>query len=144
MQGLSLEAMRRFVRDTRAGATAIAAAAVTVMTVGGAALISDHAWLVDQRDVLKTAADAAGIAATLEMTRLAGEAHTDDELKDVLKPVVKRYILLNLEHLPADRYEAAKSSSRNPGAPGAPRAPSSPPASTSTSTGTTTRSRSPP
>ena len=102
MQGLSLEAMRRFVRDTRAGATAIAAAAVTVMTVGGAALISDHAWLVDQRDVLKTAADAAGIAATLEMTRLAGEAHTDDELKEVLKPIVLRYILLNLEHLSAD------------------------------------------
>ena len=110
MQGLSLEAMRRFVRDTRAGATAIAAAAVTVMTVGGAALISDHAWLIDQRDVLKTAADAAGIAATLEMTRLAGEAHTDDELEAELEPVVKRYILLNLEHLPPERYEAAEES----------------------------------
>ena len=127
MQGLSLEAMRRFVRDTRAGATAIAAAAVTVMTVGGAALISDHAWLVDQRDVLKTAADAAGIAATLEMTRLAGETHTDDELKDVLKPVVKRYILLNLEHLPADRYEAAKSRLEKPGSPGSPESPEFPP-----------------
>ena len=124
MQALSLEAMRLFVRDTRAGATAIAAAAVTVMTVGGAALISDHAWLVDQRDVLKTAADAAGIAATLEMTRLAGEAHTDDELKDVLKPIALRYILLNLEHLPADRYEAAKSS---PGSPGSPESPEFPP-----------------
>ena len=117
MQGLSLAAMRLFVRDTRAGATAIAAAAVTVMTVGGAALISDHAWLVDQRDVLKTAAEAAGIAATLEMTRLAGEAHTDDELKDVLKPIALRYILLNLEHLPADRYEAAKSRLESPESP---------------------------
>ena len=110
MQGLSLAAMRRFVRDTRAGATAIAAAAVTVMTVGGAALISDHAWLIDQRDVLKTAADAAGIAATLEMTRLAGQTHTDEELEAKLEPVVKRYILLNLEHLPPERYDAAQRS----------------------------------
>ena len=110
MQGPSLEAMRRFVRDTRAGATAIAAAAVTVMTVGGAALISDHAWLIDQRDVLKTAADAAGVAATLAMTRLAGQTHTDEELEAELEPVVKRYILLNLEHLPPERYEAAEGS----------------------------------
>ena len=113
MQGLSLAAMRLFVRDTRAGATAIAAAAVTVMTVGGAALISDHAWLVDQRDVLKTAADAAdatGIAATLAMTRLAGQTHTDEELEAELEPVVKRYILLNLEHLPPERYEVAEGS----------------------------------
>ena len=101
---------RRFLRDTRAGATAIAAAAVTVMTVGGAALISDHLWLVDQRDVLKTAADAAGLAATLEMTRLAGETHTDAELKARIEPVAERYVLLNLEHLPSERYEAAKES----------------------------------
>ena len=102
MRPLSLAASR-FVRDTRAGATAIAAAAVTVMTVGGAALMSDHVWLVAQRDVLKTAADAAGLAATLEMTRLAGETRTDAELKAALRVVAERYILLNLEHLPAGR-----------------------------------------
>ena len=102
--------IRGFLRDTRAGATAIAAAAVAVMTIGGTALLGDHAWLLDQRDVLKSAADAAGVAATLEMTRLAGEAHTDDELKAELVPVAKRYILLNLEHLPAERFEAAKTS----------------------------------
>ena len=106
---------RRFLRDTRAGATAIAAAAVTAMTVGGAALVSDHAWLVDQRDVLKTAADAAGLAATLEMTRLAGDTHTDAELKAALKPVAERYILLNLKHLPAARFAAARTSLRGPG-----------------------------
>ena len=33
---------RRFLRDARAGATAIGAAAVTVMAVGGAALLTDH------------------------------------------------------------------------------------------------------
>ena len=102
--------LRRFLRDTRAGATAIAAAAVTVMTVGGAALVSDHIWLVDQRDVVETAADAAGLAATLEMTRLAGETRTDAELKAALESVAKRYILLNLGHLPSERYEAAKES----------------------------------
>ena len=110
MRSRPLDATRRFARDTRAGATAIAAAAVTVMTVGGAALIGDHAWLIDQRDVLKAASDAAGVAATLQMARLAGETHTDDELKAELVPVAKRYILLNLEHLPAARFEAAKTS----------------------------------
>lgn len=102
--------IRGFVRDTRAGATGVAAAAVTVMTIGGAALIGDHAWLVDQRDVLKTATDAAGLAATQEMTRLAGETHTDAELKAKLEAVAERYILLNLEHLPSERYQAAKAS----------------------------------
>ena len=106
---------RRFLRDTRAGATAIAAAAVTVMTVGGAALVSDHVWLVDQRDVLKTATDAAGLAATMEMTRLADQTHTDAELKAALKPVAERYILLNLKHLPPARFEATKTSLREPG-----------------------------
>ena len=52
-----------FLRDTRAGATALAAAAVTVMTVGAAALISNYVWLVDQRDVLKSASDAGAVAA---------------------------------------------------------------------------------
>ena len=110
MRSRPLDAMRGFVRDTRAGATAIAAVAVTVMTVGGAALIGDHAWLVDQRDVMKTAADAAGIAATLEMTRLAGQARTDEELEAELKPVAERYILINLKHLSPERFEAAKES----------------------------------
>ena len=111
MRSRPLEAVRRFVRDARAGASAIAAAAVTLMTVGGgAALIGDHAWLIDQRDVLKAAADAAGIAATLEMTRLADQTHTDDELEVELEPVAQRYILLNLEHLPPERFEAAQDS----------------------------------
>ena len=62
--------IRCFLRDTRGGATALAAAAVTVMTVGAGALITDHLWLVDQRDTLKTATDAAAVAATLEMNHL--------------------------------------------------------------------------
>ena len=102
--------LRDFVRGTRAGATAFAAVAVSVMTVGGTALIGDHAWLIDQRDVLKAASDAAGVATTLQMTRLAGQSHTDDELKAVLEPVARRYILLNLEHLSPERFAAARDS----------------------------------
>ena len=49
-----MKGILEFVRDTRAGATAISAVAVTVMVVGGAALIADHRWLVDQRDVLNS------------------------------------------------------------------------------------------
>ena len=60
----------RFLCDTQAGATAITSAAVVVITVGATALVTDHKWLVDQRDVLKTAADAAGVATTLEMSRI--------------------------------------------------------------------------
>ena len=50
--------LRRFLGETRAAATGIAAVRLTGMTIGGAALVSDHAWIVDQRDVLKAAADA--------------------------------------------------------------------------------------
>ena len=101
--------MRRlldFLRGTRAGATGIAAAAVTVMGVGGAALIGDHVWLVDQRDVLKTAADAAAVAATLEMKTLPNDLG-DDALTTRLRPVAERYVRLNLTHLPKDRYDRA-------------------------------------
>lgn len=100
----------RYLRDTRAGATAIAAAAVTVMTVGGAALIGDHAWLVDQRDVPKAATDAATVATTIEMTRQLGRQPrmTDDALKAALEPVARRYVELNLEHLPENRLATAK------------------------------------
>ena len=101
---------RCFLRSTRAGATAIAAAAVTVMAVGAAALVSDHVWLVDQRDTLKSAADSASIAATLEMSRKleADSAVSDEDLEEHLDSVVKRYIELNLSHLPATRLARAK------------------------------------
>ena len=101
----------RFLRGTRAGATAIAAATVTVMTVGGLALIVDHVWLVDQRDTLKSATDAAGIAATLEMARLLDQNSdiSDSQLIDTLQTVAKRYIQINLSYLPADRFARATS-----------------------------------
>ena len=101
--------VRAFVDDARAGATAITAAAVTVMTVGASALIIDHVWLVDQRDVLKTAADAAAIAATLEIERqlAANPGISDEDLKKKLYPVAMSYVFRNLRHLPDDRLKKA-------------------------------------
>lgn len=101
---------RRFLRDPPGGATAIAAAVVTVMAVGGTALIGDHVWLVDQRDVLKTASDAAAVAATLEMARLMDELPDieDDALKAKLKKAAERYVKLSFQHLPEDRLKRAK------------------------------------
>ena len=106
----SAGACRRFLRETRAGAAAIAAAAVTVMSVGGAALIIDHLWLVDQRDRLKTAADSSSIAATHAMNRMleADSTASDATLKAGLGPIVRRYVLLNLAHLSAERLTRAK------------------------------------
>lgn len=103
---------RGFLRDTRAGASAIAAAAVTVMTVGGAALIGDHVWLVDQRDTLKAASDAAGIAATVEFNRqmVIDNRIGDAELEAALQAVARRYVVLNLEHLSSERLARAKES----------------------------------
>ena len=101
--------LRCFFSDVRAGATGIAAAVVTLMSVAGAALITDHAWLVDQRDVLKAATDAGGIAATLEMARILNQQPNikDDALKTALEKVARRYVELNLGHLPKDRYTKA-------------------------------------
>ena len=103
--------IRCFLRDTRGGATALAAAAVTVMTVGGAALITDHLWLVDQRDTLKTATDAAAVAATLEMSRLMDTQPgiSDTALETELMRVARRYVELNLQHLSQDRLIRAQS-----------------------------------
>lgn len=96
-----------FLEDTRAGATAVFAAAVTVMTVGATALVVDHTWLVGQRDTLKSAADAAAIAATQHMVRRSGSELTDDELETELTAAARRYILLNLTDMSDARYTRA-------------------------------------
>lgn len=104
------ERVRAFIRGTRAGATAIASAAATVMTVGATAVITDHIWLYDHRDTLKTAAEAAAIAAALEIDRqLAKDPDIGTgQLKDALKLVAKRYALANLAHLESERFDRAK------------------------------------
>ena len=94
-----------FLRDTRAAATAFVAAAITVMTVGATVLITDHVWLVDQRDVLKSASDAGAVAATLEMNRHLAENPriSDEALRAALETVARRYIILNFQHLSEGR-----------------------------------------
>ena len=94
-------ALRRFARDTRAAA-GIATAMLTIGVLGGAALIVDHVWLYDQRDVLKTAAEAASTAATLELGKNSTATEAD------LRPVAERYIVVNLAHLPSERLTKAK------------------------------------
>ena len=85
----------RFLRDTRAGATAITAAAVVMMTVGGAALIVDHVWLVNQRDMLKSATDAAAVATTLGLLDLPASM-ADEDVENALQPVAERYVRFNV------------------------------------------------
>ena len=103
-------AVRRFLLSTRAGATSIVTAAVAAMSVAGVAFVTDHIWLIDQRDVLKSAADAAAIAATKEMNRrLVPSPDTSEaDLKTALTPVARNYIELNLAYLPTDRLTRAK------------------------------------
>ena len=97
-----LAPLGRFLRDTRAGATAITAAALVMMTLGGTALIVDHLWLVGQRDALKSAADAAAVAATLELLELPSNM-SDGEVEAALQPTAERYVRFNVSgNLPAD------------------------------------------
>ena len=101
---------RRFLRDVRGGATSIMATFVAVMVVGAAALIVDHNWLVDQRDTMKNASDAAAVAATIEMTRPGVQSKSDSELAAHLKQVAETYVMLNLSHLSGEQLEKAKDS----------------------------------
>ena len=87
--------MIRFLRETHAGATAIAAVLVTLMTLGGAALIVDHVWLVHQRDQLKSAVDSAAIAATQKLQNISSTV-SDDDAAALLQPVADAYVRLNL------------------------------------------------
>ena len=104
-----LRAFRRFALGTRAAA-GLTAALLAVGTVAGGALVVDHVWLYDQRDVLKAASDAASVAATLELDRqLAKRARIGDRpLNKALERVARRYVLANLAHLPKERFRRAK------------------------------------
>ena len=104
-----MRAFRRFLCDARTGATATVAAVATLMALGGVALTTDHLWLVDQRDVLKSASDAAGVAATQAKVRLLEREPdiTSEELEVRLAEVARDYVLLNLQHLSPDRLEEA-------------------------------------
>ena len=103
-------AVGRFLVGTRAGATSIVTAAVAVMSVAAFAFIVDHIWLVDQRDVLKSAASAAAVAATKEMDRrlVPSPDMAQADLTAALTPVARNYLELNLAYLSTDRLTRAK------------------------------------
>ena len=98
-----------YLREQHGAGTSLMAALLAVVTVGGAALVGDHVWLIDQRDTLKKASDAAAIAATHGMK----EALTDDpnisdaDLTAALQPVARAYVLANLLHLSDERHQTA-------------------------------------
>ena len=98
--------MRRFLSDTRAAA-GITATLLSVMFLGGAALLVDHIWIVDHRDTLKNATDAAAVATTLRLATLTGESD-DAAVEDELTRVAERYVRVNLlPNLPASARQRA-------------------------------------
>ena len=85
-----------FLKDTRAGATAIVAATVAVMSMAAGGFLIDHVWLIHQRDLLKSAADSATVAATTRLHNLPSSM-SDADAKADLEAMAKRYITLNVE-----------------------------------------------
>ncbi len=91
----STRPVRRFLRDRRAAATAYVAIGVVIMTVGGTAVIVDHDRLVDRRDLLKSAADAVSMSATLELSGLPSSM-SDGDVEERLMAVARKYAVLNV------------------------------------------------
>ena len=85
--------VRRFLADTRA-AVGVTSVLITVMFLGGTALIVDHLWLVGQRDTTKNAVDAATRAATQELEGLSGQLSEEDRTR--VASAARRYALLNI------------------------------------------------
>lgn len=94
-----------FVRCRRAAGTALTAAVMTLMSIGGFTLISDHTHLVYQRNTLKAATDAASLAVTRHWQQALGHLTDDDDIKAALRPLAERYILANI---PKNRREKAQ------------------------------------
>ena len=92
-----------FVRCRCAAATALTAAVMTLMSVAGIALTSDHTHLVYQRDILKAGTDAATLATTRHLWTL-NQNLSDEDVKAALMPIAERYILANI---PESRRERA-------------------------------------
>ena len=88
--------IKRFLASRRAAGPAIpVVAAFIIMSLVGIAFVGDHNYLVQQRDALKAASAAAGLATALRMNSLDSGLN-DAELKAALIPTARRYILANL------------------------------------------------
>ena len=86
----------QFLRSTRAGATSIAAVTISVMTIAGTALVTDHLWLLGKRDLLKTASDAGTVVATMQL-RSMRTSMSDASVRAALQATTERYVWLNLK-----------------------------------------------
>ena len=96
-----------FARSTRAGATALTATVVALMLLGGTALVSDHLWMIGQRDLLRGAAESASVAAVQEMKTLP-MSWTDSEVETHLTALAERYARYNvLGNAPSKDLEAS-------------------------------------
>ncbi len=95
MSKFNSSCVQRFVASRRGTAGTMMAVAATLMSLLGVAFLGDHVYLVHQRDTLRVAADAAGLAAALYMGKL-DSGLSDDDMKAALMPTAKRYILANL------------------------------------------------
>ena len=93
-----------FFVDRSALGTALAAAFFTLIGLGGIALVGDHSYLTYQRDLLKIAADAAGLAAVSRLPTFGSDV-SDEAVKTALKPVVRRYILANVPEAKRQRAQ---------------------------------------
>ena len=95
MSGKITRTAGRFLRDARGGATSIAAVGAIILAVSGGALIIDHNQLVGQRDMLKAAADAASLAATLELNEMPSNL-SERQMQDRVLAVATKYAVLNV------------------------------------------------
>ena len=96
---------RGFIRCRRAAATAITAVVMTLMSLAGFALTSDHVYLVYQRDLFKAAIDSATVATTRSMALLDSTLN-DEQVLAALNPIARRYILANISEGKRARAEA--------------------------------------
>ena len=91
-----------FVRCRCAAATALTAAVMTIMSVAGFALTSDHTHLVYQRDILKAGTDAATLATTRHLWTLDPNLSTEAVIAELM-PIAERYILANISESRRER-----------------------------------------
>ena len=87
--------LARFARCERGGAIGYASAAFVVMMLSTTALIADHTWMVDQRNLLQAATDAGAVAAAMELA-LIPDTTSDTDAEDRITAVAERYARANV------------------------------------------------
>ena len=98
-----------FARSTRAAATSMMAVLVAIMSHGGGAILIDHLALWDQRETLRSAVNAAALAATQRYAELRRLGRTESEIAGELTPLARGFVESNLQHLTtARRVRAAE------------------------------------